>query len=55
MPKLEKAERRDREQKRRKHGMRRTGDSVKTLRNIILLKAEKEAKKRQAERDKEAD
>lgn len=48
MPKLEKAERRDRKQKRDRDGMRVSGRSVKTLENIILRKAEKAA--REAER-----
>jgi hypothetical protein len=50
MPKMEKAQRREKEQKNRKHGMRRSGDSVKTLRNIILRKAEKAAKEKENER-----
>lgn len=47
MPKIEKAERRDRKQHRNENGMRVSGRSVKTLRNIILRKAEK------AQREKE--
>jgi hypothetical protein len=47
MPKIEKAERRDRKQHRNENGMRVSGRSVKTLKNIILRKAEK------AQREKE--
>jgi hypothetical protein len=46
MPKLDKAERRDRKQKRDRHGMRVSGRSVKTLENIILRKAEKAAQEK---------
>lgn len=43
MPKIEKAERRD-EKRKKRNEMVRTGDSVKTLRNILIRKAEKAAK-----------
>lgn len=43
MPKIKKAEHRDKERQRRSEMVRR-GDSVKTLRNIILRRAEKAAK-----------
>ena len=45
MPKIEKAERRDKE-RRKRNEMKRSGDSVKTLRNIILRKAEKASKEK---------
>ena len=45
MPKIEKAERRDKERRKRTEMVRR-GDSVKTIRNIILRKAEKASKER---------
>lgn len=47
--KIEKAERRDKKRQKRNE-MVRTGDSVKTLRNIILRKAEKAAKERDKNR-----
>ena len=56
MPKLEKAERRDRKQKRDKFGMRESGRSVKTIENILLRKAERAAKeleRRRATQDEE--
>lgn len=55
MPKIEKAERRDRKQKRDRHGMRESGRSVKTLQNLILRKAEKAARdKERADREAKA-
>jgi hypothetical protein len=47
MPKIEKAERRDRKQKRDRDGMRVSGRSVKTLEHVILRKAEKAARDRE--------
>lgn len=44
--KIDKAERRDSKRKKRNE-MVRTGDSVKTLRNIILRKAEKAAREKE--------
>lgn len=56
MPKIDKAERRDRKQRRDKNGMRVSGRSVKTLENIILRKAEKAAReKERRERDEKYD
>ena len=46
MPKIEKADRRDQKRKKRNE-MVRTGDSVKTLRNILIRKAEKAAKNKE--------
>ena len=51
MPKEEATRRRDKKAQEQKYGMRRSGDSVKTLRNIILRKAEKAAKERDKKRN----
>lgn len=51
MPKIEKAERRDKERQKKTEMVRR-GDSVKTLRNIILRKAEKAAKEKERSKEK---
>jgi hypothetical protein len=48
--KIDKAERRDKKRQKRTE-MVRTGDSVKTLRNIILRKAEKAAREKEKQRD----
>ena len=45
MPKIEKAERRDKKRQKASE-MVRSGDSVKTIRNILLRKAEKAAKEK---------
>lgn len=54
MPKLDAAERRDRKRDREKYGMRESGGSVKTIRNIILRRAEKLAKQEEREREDDA-
>ena len=57
MPKIEKAERRDRKQHRDRNGMRVSGRSVKQLEIILLRKAEKakQEQERKARRDRAAD
>jgi hypothetical protein len=49
--KLEKAERRDKKKSKRNEMVRR-GDSVKTIRNIILRKAEKAAKEKKNDKNR---
>jgi hypothetical protein len=53
MPKIEKAERRDKKQHRDRNGMRVSGRSVKALENIILRKAEKAAREKEKRERKE--
>lgn len=41
MAKLEKSQKRERQQRKRRHGMRRSGDSVKVIQTILIQKGAK--------------
>lgn len=55
MPKIEKAERRDRKRKRNQYGMREEGRSVFLSQAMILRRAEKAAKQKERERNEQSE
>lgn len=55
MPKIEKAERRDKKRSKGQHGMRESGRSNFLSQALILRRAEKAAKQKERERDERYD